>query len=348
MHDDWSDGDLLDRYARVGDEDAFAELVRRHRQLVFRVCRRITGSDADAEDALQQVFVILAEKAQPLAFRESVAGWLYRTAWQLSCRHLRATTIRRRYEDSVGEDIEALAVIAAPEAGDEEQSLELHRAIGRLPDAYREAMVLHHLEGYSVAEAASRMRIPVGTVAARLSRGREMLRQQLRSRDRVLSLAALEALLLAEAHRIRAVARRPSPKGGRPPALPSVRMRPIGPVAATTGMAVVGASSLSWVRHVTIVGLASAFTVAAPIIAPALVQPLRSHASSDSVMASKDNSAGFNPFAKPSAETDTQPSTQSNSSPRLSAAAGAPGVPEPNTLAVLVATGCILGLRRRR
>src|SRR5437763_1070580 len=81
-----TDRELLERFAREGDETAFEVLVRRHGPMVLGVCRRILGNDADADDAFQATFLVLAKKAGATAWQDSVAGWLHRTAYQLACK----------------------------------------------------------------------------------------------------------------------------------------------------------------------------------------------------------------------------------------------------------------------
>jgi len=71
-----SDRDLLRCFSRQRDQEAFAELVRRHGPMVLAVCRRVLHDGHDAEDAFQAVFFILARKAKARGWRDSVADWL--------------------------------------------------------------------------------------------------------------------------------------------------------------------------------------------------------------------------------------------------------------------------------
>ena len=67
---------LLRRYAGVRDAEAFAELVARHRDMVYATCSRVLANAADAEDSTQECFLRLARHAASI--RTSVAGWLCR------------------------------------------------------------------------------------------------------------------------------------------------------------------------------------------------------------------------------------------------------------------------------
>src|SRR5262249_40109442 len=88
-----SDRELLRRFADERDEGAFTLLVGRHGALVWRVCRGIVANEQDAEDVFQATFLVLARKAASSGWRDSVANWLYETAYRLA---LKAKTAGRR------------------------------------------------------------------------------------------------------------------------------------------------------------------------------------------------------------------------------------------------------------
>src|SRR6516164_7916227 len=75
-----SDWELLRRFSQGRDEEAFAILLRRHGPMVLRVCRRLAGNDADAEDAFQATFLTLERHCGTIRSRHSAAGWLYGVA----------------------------------------------------------------------------------------------------------------------------------------------------------------------------------------------------------------------------------------------------------------------------
>src|SRR6516164_9641230 len=74
------DGRLLERFLLQRDEPAFELLLRRHRAMVFGVCRRVLARQADAEDAFQAVFLVLLRRGPGLVQRDNLGGWLYGVA----------------------------------------------------------------------------------------------------------------------------------------------------------------------------------------------------------------------------------------------------------------------------
>lgn len=79
-----ADQDLLNRFARTRDEEAFAALVERHGPMVLGVCRRVLQDECDAEDAFQATFLVLARKANGIRKREAVGSWLYGVAYRVA------------------------------------------------------------------------------------------------------------------------------------------------------------------------------------------------------------------------------------------------------------------------
>src|SRR4051812_47569542 len=75
-----TDAQLLERFARAGDQDAFELLLWRHAGTVLGVCRRLLRDERDAEDSFQATFLALARRAGSVGRSGSVGGWLYRVA----------------------------------------------------------------------------------------------------------------------------------------------------------------------------------------------------------------------------------------------------------------------------
>ncbi len=170
-----SDGELLRRFAVAGDQAAFTELLRRHGPLVWGVCRRVLRDAHDAEDAFQATFLQLARRAASLRRDGSLAGWLHTVATRLAGRAARAEQ-RRRRRDRVHAHATSTS---ADELTWRELQQMLDREIARLPEPYRQPLILCYLENRPQIEAAHRLGITPGVLRGRLERGRQKLRQRL-------------------------------------------------------------------------------------------------------------------------------------------------------------------------
>jgi RNA polymerase sigma factor (sigma-70 family) len=216
-----TDGELLERYGRFQDADAFASLVARHSPMVLHLCRRMLGDVQAAEDACQAVFLVLARRAGSLARPQALAGWLYGVAYR-TARKARTALARRRlreadYPDTEFADprVDPLAELSAREL------LNLvEDEIQKLPEAYRLPLVLCCIEGQSREEAARQLGCAPGAIKGRLERGRARLQARLARRGMTLAAA------FAAIETSRAAAR----------ALPSPALRAV--VAAARGFAV--------------------------------------------------------------------------------------------------------------
>jgi RNA polymerase sigma factor (sigma-70 family) len=168
------DAELMDRWRSCVDPAAVDQLVRRHGRMVLGVCRRTLRDPNDADDAFQATFLVFLRKARSLARPGQVAGWLHGVALRVA-RKAREVGARRRHRETV------MIEPAAPEPREDNRELcrLLDAEIDRLPEKYRLPIVLCELEERTLDEAARMLAWPKGTVAGRLSRGREMLRRRL-------------------------------------------------------------------------------------------------------------------------------------------------------------------------
>src|SRR5262245_12228655 len=188
-----ADGELLDRFCRYQDENAYTELVRRHGPMVLASCQRVLRHRQDAEDAFQAAFLILARKAHSIRKSQSVAGWLFQVARRLALR-ARAGGMRRRTLPLS----EVAAEPAQADVGRDPLWLPLDEELERLPEQYRSALVLCYLEGRSQAEAARQLAITTDAVNSRLKRARAILRQRLARRGTIVSAGALTTAFTSE------------------------------------------------------------------------------------------------------------------------------------------------------
>jgi RNA polymerase sigma factor (sigma-70 family) len=190
--DGLSDAELLRRFVRRRDEAAFELLVWRHGPLVLGVCRRVLRDPHAADDAFQATFLALARKAGGIARGGAVAPWLCRVAFRVALR-ARAAAAKRPARELPDD-------LPAPEDGgpaERDWQPILDEEVNRLPERYRRPVVLCHLQGHTLAEAARQLGCPRGTVAVRLSRARQRLRVRLARRG-VAPAAALSGARACE------------------------------------------------------------------------------------------------------------------------------------------------------
>ncbi len=165
--------------ARAGERGAYEELIRRHRDRIYRIALRITGDAADADDVTQEVVIQLWTALSGFAGTSAFTTWLYRVVVNRSLDHQRRA--RRLTGDEPAET-------DLPPAADPERSVlaaaELRaglEAIARLPEGQRVPFVLCQIEGLSYAQAAAITKVSEATVRGRLARARSTLLAEMRS-----------------------------------------------------------------------------------------------------------------------------------------------------------------------
>lgn len=132
-----------------------------------------------AEDLAQETLAKALTKAGQLRSVDALEGWLFRIMANLWRDHVR----RDRPMDTM-EDVDARTEETPEDLNSQRQTVaRVRRALGELPENYRVALTLVDIEGFSYAETAVIMEVPVGTVMSRLSRGRNQLAKLLKEYD---------------------------------------------------------------------------------------------------------------------------------------------------------------------
>jgi len=170
------EADLIARSAG-GDLDAYDRLVGLYQDRVYQVAYRITGNREDAWDAAQETFLNAFRSLPRFRGASAFSTWVHRIATNA------ALDLIRRRPPQPPVSLEDVAVSAGDDPAEtatrSELQQRLHRAITSLPADQRVVVVLRDVQGLSYEEITAVLRIPLGTVRSRLSRGRESLRRQL-------------------------------------------------------------------------------------------------------------------------------------------------------------------------
>jgi RNA polymerase sigma-70 factor (ECF subfamily) len=166
---------LLDSVAR-GDRDAFSDLYRRTSAKLYGICLRLLGSEAEAQDVLQDVYVTVWRKAYRYeAAKASAITWLAVLARNQSIDRLRRRTV-------ASADLDAAADIAdeSPSAfelvGDAQDADRLNRCLEQLEERARAMIRAAFLDGATYPELAEREGVPLGTMKSWIRRGLLRLR----------------------------------------------------------------------------------------------------------------------------------------------------------------------------
>lgn len=156
----------------VEREARLKQILARCFQFSWRTMLRLGLSEADAEDAVQQVFIVVARRLDTVEHGRE-ASFVFATSLRVASTMRR--TLRRRYEELPGDLGEHISQVSSPEQG--AHTGQLRRILGhvleQLPTEQREVFILHELEEWTQAEIAELLAVPAGTVASRLRRARQ-------------------------------------------------------------------------------------------------------------------------------------------------------------------------------
>ncbi|HTT12766.1 MAG TPA: RNA polymerase sigma factor RpoE [Burkholderiaceae bacterium] len=188
MSDREADQILVEQVQR-GDKHAFELLVAKYQRKIFRLLSRLIRDTAEIEDVAQEAF-IKAYRALPNFRGESAFyTWLYRIAINTAKNYLVAqgrraptTTETEIDEAETFDEGDQLRDVNTPDSMllSKQVGEAVNRAIDKLPEDLRTAIVLRELEGLSYEEIAETMNCPIGTVRSRIFRAREAIAEELR------------------------------------------------------------------------------------------------------------------------------------------------------------------------
>ena len=168
---------LLDRIV-ARDERAVGDLYDRHSRLLYGLILRILRDRSEAEEVLQEVFVLVWTRAETYNVALGSPGaWLVRIARNRAIDRLRANAVRLRAVEAAPEPEAG----ASPEtrAAQSEQQRAVARALDALPEDQRVLIEQAYFLGLTQSELAERFKLPLGTVKTRIRTGMQALRQQL-------------------------------------------------------------------------------------------------------------------------------------------------------------------------
>ena len=188
------DRELVER-AQQGDGAAFAMLVERHQRQLYRLALRMTGSEADAQEVLQEAFLNAYQKLPLFRGEAQFSSWLYRIAANSALMRLRRKrrapdTLAEQPLELVGPRFSAEGYLEPASSSDWSQRADekmmsgelgaaINRAVADLPDDYRTVFLLKDVDGLSNEDIANALDLTVPAVKSRLHRARLALREKL-------------------------------------------------------------------------------------------------------------------------------------------------------------------------
>lgn len=164
---------IIIQRCKDGDLHAFEELYAKYSRKLYGLCLRMSGNQNDAEDYMQEIFIVLLKKIKAFRGESKFSTWLYRVAVNTCISQLR----KRK------------GIMVAPESALDRKPAQLNvtpqvihrttltRAIAQLPDGYRSAVILHDIQGFHHHEIGQILGISVGSSKSQLFKARRKLRE---------------------------------------------------------------------------------------------------------------------------------------------------------------------------
>src|SRR5436190_10935309 len=177
---DSSDSELV-KQSLAGNRDAFGWIVARYQSLLCSLAYSATGSLNQSEDLAQETFITAWKQLADLREPEKLRSWLCRISRNLTCDALRERGREPVYNAELLEEVLELPAPQPPPSDcsiSREEEAILWRSIERIPENYRQPLVLYYREHQSVEHVAAALVLSEDAVKQRLSRGRKLLHEQ--------------------------------------------------------------------------------------------------------------------------------------------------------------------------
>lgn len=189
--------ELLRSYAIERSEQAFAEFVQRHLNLVYFTALRRTSGAQEAEEVSQEVFSAVARQAEALAAHPNLVGWLYRTTRNVA-ENARRSEHRRRHREQEAQLMQDLSSSSTPVDWDTVRPF-IDRALDQLSEVDRKAVILRYFDRQSYGSIASALGSSEDAARMRVDRALEKLHVVLRKYGLTSTQAALGLALTHQA-----------------------------------------------------------------------------------------------------------------------------------------------------
>jgi|WetSurSiteA1Bulk_404760.scaffolds.fasta_scaffold03858_3 RNA polymerase sigma-70 factor, ECF subfamily len=175
---------LISRF-KAGDISAFEEILLRHQDKIYNLCRRMLGNSHDAEDATQDVFLKAYQNINKFKPEASLYTWLFRIAVNTCIDYKREPFFESLFKTSKEGDVfvvDSPAGSPSPDRLYESKQISdaIQLTLSRLSAKLRAVIVLKEIEGLSYEEIAEVLDVSIGTVKSRISRARDDLKEVLK------------------------------------------------------------------------------------------------------------------------------------------------------------------------
>jgi RNA polymerase sigma-70 factor, ECF subfamily len=160
------------------DQQTFHQLYQKYHDVVYAICLRMTQNISEAEDLTQDVFVQLFRTIGSFRGESAFTTWLHRLTVNCVLMQFRKRKVRQKLVRENG-DLPAYIIAGIADPGQVRivDRILLSEVVAKLPKGYREAIILHDIEGLRHDEIAERRGRSIGTSKSQLHKGRAMLRQ---------------------------------------------------------------------------------------------------------------------------------------------------------------------------